>query len=132
MVAKYLFGGGELPLLGLRSTPTPQPGWPVVHRIEDFDSGDVACRECGRTLHLFWNGGELDAVECCGRTYRTEHVRVDLVVYQQPPEVAAKAPPRPGPGDGPTLPVVSGPPGQVTGYISPDGETSFVRPPDPT
>lgn len=44
-----------------------------VHRIADFgESGDVDCLTCGKKLHLYFNGGELDQRECCGLIYRTE------------------------------------------------------------
>lgn len=56
-----------------------------ITRTEHFTDGDVTC-PCGRTFHLWWNGGELDEELCaCGRYYRTEHVRVDLVVYDKRP-----------------------------------------------
>ena len=55
-----------------------------VTRLADFDSGDVTCRGCGREIHLFFNGGELDRKECCGYVYRTEHFRIDLVIERAP------------------------------------------------
>ena len=54
-------------------------------RVEGFESGDTQCLRCGKTLHLYFNGGELDSVECCGMTYKTEVIRIDLVVYEKSP-----------------------------------------------
>lgn len=56
-----------------------------VARTENFDAGDTPCIRCGNTLHLYYNGGELDSKECCGLIYRTEVQRVDLVVYEKTP-----------------------------------------------
>lgn len=39
--------------------------------VKDFQSGRYVC-ECGLEVHLWFNGGELDRVECkCGREYAT-------------------------------------------------------------
>jgi hypothetical protein len=54
-----------------------------IARVEHFDSGDTQCIRCGKTLHLYFNGGELDSVKCCGLTYMTETQRIDLVVYEK-------------------------------------------------
>jgi len=51
-----------------------------IARIKNFESGDVNCIICGKVLHLYFNGGELDKVECCGLNYATQHVQTDLVV----------------------------------------------------
>ena len=53
-----------------------------VARVEGFEDGDTQCLRCGKTLHLYFNGGELDIKQCCGLTYRTEAQRIDLVVYE--------------------------------------------------
>ena len=53
-----------------------------IQRIEDFEDGDFACLKCGKKLHLYFNGGELDRRECCGMFYQTEYLRVDLVIYE--------------------------------------------------
>jgi hypothetical protein len=53
-----------------------------VQRVEGFTAGDIACLRCGKSVHLFFNGGELDSAECCGLVYRTEHVRIDLVIEE--------------------------------------------------
>jgi hypothetical protein len=53
-----------------------------VARVENFDSGATNCIRCGKALYLFFNGGELDSVECCGLTYCTEVQQTDLVVYE--------------------------------------------------
>lgn len=45
-----------------------------------FDSGDVQCLGCGRTFHLWYNGGELDSEDCCGYTYATQAVDYQLVI----------------------------------------------------
>lgn len=54
-----------------------------VKRVKSFDSGAIDCIVCNKTLHLYWNGGELDNVECCGILYRTEHQETDLVIYDK-------------------------------------------------
>lgn len=60
--------------------------WPVESE-RPFSDGDVTC-PCGQTLHLYWNGGELDARLCdCGRYYATEHRETVLVVRRAPAEV---------------------------------------------
>lgn len=56
-----------------------------VARTENFKAGDTACIRCGAALHLYFNGGELDSVQCCGLVYRTEVQRTDLVVYEKTP-----------------------------------------------
>lgn len=48
--------------------------------VPDFDSGDVQCRGCGRVIHLYFNGGELDTARCCGYLYRTEATGYQLVI----------------------------------------------------
>ena len=48
------------------NTATEEPR--EVSRIKEFDSGDTQCIRCGKTLHLHWNGGELDEKRCCGLT----------------------------------------------------------------
>ena len=53
-----------------------------VGRIPDFGYGDFNCEGCGRKLHLYFNGGELDDKECCGYRYSTEHTQIDLVIYR--------------------------------------------------
>lgn len=40
------------------------------------------CIRCGKELHLYFNGGELDRVQCCGLSYFTEHTGLDLVVME--------------------------------------------------
>jgi hypothetical protein len=45
-------------------------------------SGEVTCRGCGRLIHLWFNGGELDVVTCCGRRYRSEVIGYQLVIEQ--------------------------------------------------
>lgn len=66
-----------------------------VARQENFDSGDTACICCGKTLHLYFNGGALDSKECCGLVYRTEVQRTDLVVYEKTPNGRIEAPAAP-------------------------------------
>lgn len=56
-------------------------GFKEVARVQNFEEGDFKCLRCGKPFHLFWNGGELDEVQCCGLRYRTECTQVDLVVY---------------------------------------------------
>jgi hypothetical protein len=53
-----------------------------IARVQDFDSGDVQCVRCGKQLHLYLNGGELDSKECCGLMYATEYTGVDLVISE--------------------------------------------------
>lgn len=38
------------------------------------------CRNCGKEIVLFMNGGELDREECCGYTYGLESRGVDFIV----------------------------------------------------
>ena len=54
-----------------------------IARTENFSTGDTNCIRCGKILHLYFNGGELDTVECCGLVYKTEVQRIDLVVYEK-------------------------------------------------
>lgn len=51
-------------------------------RTADVAHGDISstCFGCGRAIHLFFNGGELDGMRCCGYEYRLELVRIDFVV----------------------------------------------------
>lgn len=51
-----------------------------IMRVEGWESGDLECLDCGRRLHLWFNGGELDGAVCCGLRYSTQHVQIDLVV----------------------------------------------------
>jgi hypothetical protein len=64
-------------------------GFKEVARIQNFEEGDFKCLRCGKPFHLFWNGGGLDEAQCCGLRYRTEHVQIDLVVYEQHQENAS-------------------------------------------
>lgn len=54
-----------------------------IKRIADFESGDIDCILCGKTLRLYFNGGELDRKECCGLVYQTEYARIDLVISDE-------------------------------------------------
>lgn len=54
-----------------------------IKRIRDWREGDIACLGCGKLIHLFFNGGELDRQDCCGFIYKTEDVQVDLVILQK-------------------------------------------------
>lgn len=54
-----------------------------IKRVKGFDSGKFNCVTCNKALYLYWNGGELDDVECCGKLYRTEHHEIDLVIYDK-------------------------------------------------
>jgi hypothetical protein len=60
-----------------------------IKRIENFESGDTNCIKCGKVLHLWFNGGELDSVECCGLQYKTEAQQIDLVVYDNASNTAS-------------------------------------------
>ena len=53
-----------------------------IKRIPDFGEGDIACMGCGRKLRLYFNGGELDEIVCCGYHYETVHTQIDLVIYR--------------------------------------------------
>ncbi|MCJ2530773.1 MAG: hypothetical protein LN413_00430 [Candidatus Thermoplasmatota archaeon] len=55
----------------------------IVKQIPNLEQGDVKCLRCGRTFHLYFNGGELDREDCCGLTYETMHQQIDLVIYKQ-------------------------------------------------
>ena len=52
----------------------------VVATIPDFKEGDIKCGSCGKEIHLWYNGGELDHAFCCGYKYQTKHVRTDLFI----------------------------------------------------
>ena len=51
-----------------------------VTRVKEFNEGKTECLVCRRVIRLYWNGGELDRVNCCGHTYRTQHMRTDLII----------------------------------------------------
>lgn len=40
---------------------------------------------CGKTITLWWNGGELDYKQCCGYTYSLAHGDIYFVVQQKQP-----------------------------------------------
>ena len=54
----------------------------VVDHREGWGKGKIPCVVCGKTIQLFWNGGELDRQECCGHRYYTHHAQVDLYVIR--------------------------------------------------
>lgn len=54
-----------------------------IIRVKNFSHGDVECIKCKNQLRLYFNGGELDQVECCGHVYATEHAAIDLVIYKK-------------------------------------------------
>jgi hypothetical protein len=60
----------------------------VIETRLGFDSGDVQCLGCGRTITLWFNGGELDRETCCGYTYATEAVDYQLVITGPPAPTA--------------------------------------------
>ncbi len=41
------------------------------------------CRNCGKNITLWFNGGELDREECCGFIYSLEHGEIHLVIYEK-------------------------------------------------
>lgn len=52
----------------------------LIKTIPEWRSGDYQC-ECGETVTLWFNGGELDEQQCsCGRLYRTVHREIDLEI----------------------------------------------------
>ena len=52
-----------------------------VARHEEWESGTIACPNCGREHTLFYNGGELDRADCeCGWRLETVAVQIDLVI----------------------------------------------------
>jgi hypothetical protein len=53
-----------------------------VYRLQDFDAGPIRCVKCKRRLMMWWNAGRLDFKSCCGLIYRQEHVKTDLVIYE--------------------------------------------------
>lgn len=65
-------------------------GKEIIKRIENWSSGDINCLRCGEELHLFFNGGELDSVECCGLTYETQCQRIDLIISEETPKKSCK------------------------------------------
>lgn len=48
--------------------------------VDGFSEGEVPCKGCGRTIRLFFNGGELDRKQCCGYEYETEATGYRLVI----------------------------------------------------
>lgn len=53
---------------------------------DDYPDGLVIC-ECGESVRLWWNGGELDRCVCkCGLVYRGQYVKV-IVCITRPGEV---------------------------------------------
>ena len=54
-------------------------------RKTHWEEGDPECLRCCEPVPLYFNGGELDRKECCGLIYQTEHVQIDLVVYEKEP-----------------------------------------------
>lgn len=56
-----------------------------VSRLPVFDFYapiHVTCPKCGKHHTLYFNGGELDKVECCGIVWCTEIKAVDLVMIE--------------------------------------------------
>ena len=51
-----------------------------IKRIENWESGEIDCLKCGKSIRLMFNGGELDYSECCGLVYKQKHRQIDLVV----------------------------------------------------
>lgn len=54
-----------------------------VKRIKNIPIGEyfkTNCVECGKSIELYFNGGELDYVNCCGYDYSLEHVQIDFIV----------------------------------------------------
>ena len=62
------------------NTATTEPR--EVSRIKEFDSGDTQCIRCGKTLHLYFNGGELD-----GRRYLSAAALKELTSRQTPKDL---------------------------------------------
>lgn len=57
-----------------------------VRRVENVPVEDELvyrfnCSVCGRAIGLHFNGGELDAEQCCGHSYRLESRGTDFVEY---------------------------------------------------
>jgi hypothetical protein len=59
-----------------------------VEGVQAYPAFHTRCEGCGREITLFYNGGELDHAECCGRGYWLESPRTDFVVYEDPPPAA--------------------------------------------
>ena len=56
-----------------------------IKRISNWDNGsggNVNCLKCGKLLTLYFNGGELDQLRCCGLVYYTIHTQIDLVIAE--------------------------------------------------
>lgn len=45
---------------------------------------EIRCEVCCRQYRLWFNGGELDYKECCGRQYALKHDRIHLVTTELP------------------------------------------------
>ncbi len=54
-----------------------------ISRVENWTSGSVTCPRCGNTFTLYFNGGELDEVRCCGLKFYQEAIRYDLVISEE-------------------------------------------------
>ena len=53
--------------------------------MEDVDTPvEFACPCCRKALHLWFNGGELDRVECCGMIYELTYGDAPLHVVRRP------------------------------------------------
>lgn len=50
--------------------------------VRGFCEGDINCLKCGQAIHLYYNGGELDTLTCCGLRYSTEADEINLHIYE--------------------------------------------------
>lgn len=51
--------------------------------MDDKTHINVECLICKNVLTLYFNGGELDRQDCCGRVYELQHARIDYVIRRQ-------------------------------------------------
>jgi len=55
----------------------------VDKQMEEYASVKIKCLGCGETKTLWYNGGELDSLSCCGYDYDLESRGTDLVVWKE-------------------------------------------------
>lgn len=41
------------------------------------------CKDCGRELMLWYNGGELDSKDCCGWHYELQSPIINLIISKK-------------------------------------------------
>lgn len=54
----------------------------LENKFTETYTEELKCISCGKEIELWYNGGELDQVECCGYLYRGEHRQIDIAIYK--------------------------------------------------